>query len=70
LNWDYEPGDDAEGTPAVWIHLFADQSAGTPADFGRFVYQHEAKIHQALSAAGVSRWRSIRVRAAAEYKSA
>jgi hypothetical protein len=70
LNWDYELGSDAEGSPAVWVNFFADQSAATPTDFGRFASQMTQKIRPALSAAGVKRWPYIRVRTAAEYKSA
>jgi hypothetical protein len=69
VNWDYELGRDDTGGPAVWVNLVADQSAATPAEFGRLASRLTQKLLQALSAAGVSRWPYIRVRTAAEYKS-
>ena len=68
VNWDYELAGDDEGTPAVWINLFADQSSASPKEYGRFALRMTQAIRRALSANGVSRWPYIRVRTAVEQK--
>jgi hypothetical protein len=68
VNWDYELGSDDEGKPAVWINLFADQSSGSPKEYGRLALQMTQTIRRALLANSVRRWPYIRVRTAAEQK--
>src|SRR6266446_1766525 len=68
VNWDYELASDDEGTPAVWINLFADQSNASPKEYGRLASQMTQPIRRALSANGVGRWPYIRVRTAIEQK--
>ncbi len=69
LNWDYELGSDDEGTPAIWVNIFADESSASPREFGRLAAQMTHKIRQALSKGGVHRWPYIRFRTAVEHKS-
>src|SRR5439155_26914463 len=52
VNWDYELGSDDEGTPAVWINLFADQSSASPKQYGRLALKMTQTIRRALSAKG------------------
>jgi hypothetical protein len=69
VNWDYELGSDEEGGPAAWVNIFAEDGAPRN-DFGRFALQIIPKIRQAFSTAGVDRWPYVRLRTAAEHKSA
>ncbi len=69
VNWDYELGSDEEGGPAVWVNVFAGDGAPR-SDFGRFASQIIPKIRQALSTEGINRWPYVRLRTAAEHKTA
>jgi hypothetical protein len=68
VNWDYELGSDEDGSPAVWINVFADQDTAPRREFGRFASQATTNIQQALSAAGSNRWPYVRLRTAVEHK--
>jgi hypothetical protein len=68
LNWDYELASDEDGTPALWVNLYADEQVAPRKEFGRAVMRLTAKIREALSAAGVERWPYIRMRTALEHK--
>ncbi len=69
VNWDYELDTDEEGSPVVWVNIFADESAASPKEYGRLASQMTQQIRQALSTTDVKRWPYIRVRTAVEHKS-
>jgi hypothetical protein len=69
VNWDYELGSSEEGDAAVWVNVFAEGNVAR-SDYGRFVPQIIPMIRQALEAEGVRRWPYVRLRTAAEYKTA
>jgi hypothetical protein len=69
VTWDYEFGSDEEGSPAVWINIYADENAASPREFGRLASRLTQRIRQPLASAGVQRWPYIRVRTAVEHKS-
>jgi hypothetical protein len=69
VNWDYEFGADEEGSPAVWVNVFAVEGAPRR-EFGRFALQITPQIWRALSTEGVNRWPYVRLRTAAEHKTA
>jgi hypothetical protein len=68
LNWDYEVGSDAEGDPAVYITLYADETAIPPDQYGKKVSEMIPKFRAALTTAGVRRWPYVRLRTSREYK--
>jgi hypothetical protein len=68
-NWDFELGSDSVGGPAVWVTIFPDEQITPLKQLGRFLSELTAKIHRALSSAGIDRWPYIRMRTGAEYKS-
>jgi hypothetical protein len=68
VNWDYELGSDEDGSPAVWINLFADQDSAPRREFGPFASQVTTTIRQALSVVGSNRWPYVRLRTAVEHK--
>lgn len=70
VNWDYEFGSDEDGAPAVWINLFVDENLAPRKELARVASQMTADIRKALSDAGNSRWPYIRIRTAAEHKTA
>jgi hypothetical protein len=68
VNWDYEPGSDDEGAPAVWITVYADEQVIRVDQYGRGVGDLLPKFRSTLTAAGIRRWPYIRLRTAREYK--
>jgi hypothetical protein len=69
VNWDFELGSSEEGDAAVWVNVFTDGNVAR-GDYGRFGLQIVPTIRQALAAEGVNRWPYIRMRTAADYKTA
>jgi hypothetical protein len=69
VNWDYQLGSSEEGDAAVWVNVFAEGNVAR-SDYGRFGSQIIPKIRQALETEGVRRWPYVRLRTAAEYKTA
>jgi hypothetical protein len=67
-NWDFEAGSAEDGSPAVWVTLYADESAVPPDHFGRRAAEMIPKIRAAFTRAGVQRWPYLRVWTAREYQ--
>jgi len=70
VNWDYELESDEDGSPGVWVNLYADESSAPRKEFGRVASRMTTKIREALSRVGSPRWPYIRMRTAVEHKSA
>lgn len=70
VNWDYELGSDQDGSPAVWLNLYVDETTAPRKELGRMASQLTSEIHNALIAAGSHRWPYLRVRTALEHKMA
>jgi hypothetical protein len=68
-NWDYEFGSDADGLPAVWVTVFADEQSAPMKQLGRLASELAAQIRTALSLFGIERWPFVRMRTAVEHKS-
>lgn len=68
LNWDYELGSDADGLPAVWVDVFADERGSPLSQLGGYVAGWTAKMRESLMAAGIDRWPYVRVRTGREHK--
>jgi hypothetical protein len=70
VNWDYELGSDQDGSAAVWVNFFADDSIAPRKEFGRFASRMTTRIRDALAAVGSHRWPYVRMRTAVEHKTA
>lgn len=66
-SWDYELGEDHEGSAAVWVHVFADDAVPLKG-LGGSMTDLSLKFRAAFRAAGVGRWPYLRVRSAREPK--
>jgi len=68
LNRDYEFGSDEDGAPTVRVTLYADEGAIPPDQLGRHALEMVPKLRAALTAARISRWPFVRMRARRAYK--
>jgi len=70
VNWDYELGSDSDGIPAVWLNLFADERDIPRPALGAAASELATLVRQALADYRIDRWPYIRLKTAAEHKSA
>ncbi len=68
VNWDYELGSDSDGVAAVWVNVFADETALPRGQLGRAVEDLTSKIRQAFAGLKIERWPYIRLKTALEHK--
>lgn len=68
VNWDYELGSDADGVPAVWVDVFADDQTLPMAKLGRAASDLTTSIRQAFQATQIDRWPYVRLKTAVEHK--
>lgn len=68
VNWDYELGSDADGVPAAWVDVFADDQTVPRAQLGRAASELTTEIRQAFQTAEIDRWPYVRLKTAVEYK--
>ncbi len=68
VNWDYELGSDADGVPAVWVYVFADDQTVPRARLGRAASELTTLIRQAFQTAKIDRSPYVRLKTAVEHK--
>lgn len=67
-NWNYDLGSDADGVPAVWVDVFADDETVPRTKLGRAASELTTSIRQAFRAAQVDRWPYVRLKTVVEHK--
>ena len=67
VDWDCEIGSTEYDDPAVWVTVYADESAIPLDDYGRRAGEMIPRFRSALRAAGIRRWPYIRLRTAREH---
>jgi hypothetical protein len=68
VNWDYELGSDADGVPAVWVYVFADDQTLPKAQLGRAASELTTLIRRAFQEARIDRGPYVRLKTTGEHK--
>ncbi len=68
VSWDVELGSDADGSPAVWVSVFADDRTIPEGQLGRASSELSSVISLAFDTNNIKRYSYIRMKTAHEYK--
>ena len=68
VTWDYELGSDEDGTPAVWLNVYADEETAPKGKMGLEAARLTQELRKKLTEARISRWPYVRLRSAQKQK--
>ena len=66
LEVSYRLGEDATGTPALWLWVVLDDAAASSREFATLAAEIRDTVREALQQAGVDRWPYVRFRTRSE----
>jgi hypothetical protein len=67
VNWDYELGSDEDGTPAVWLNVYADEDAAPRGQLGLAAARLTQELRKGLLKQKIDRWPYVRLLSGKEH---
>lgn len=68
VTWDYELGSDEDGTPAVWLNVYADEETVPKGRLALEAARLTRELRKKLAEARINRWPYVRLRSAQKHK--
>ncbi len=68
VTWDYELGSDEDGTPAVWLNVYADEETAPKGKLGLEAARLTQALRKCLTEARINRWPYVRLQSAQKHK--
>ena len=68
VTWDFELGSDEDGTPAVWLNVYADEEAAPKGALALNAARLTQELRKKLAEARIDRWPYVRLRSAQKHK--
>jgi hypothetical protein len=68
VTWDFELGSDEDGTPAVWLNVYADEETAPKGTLALAAARLTQELRKTLTEARINRWPYVRLRSAQKQK--